>query len=58
MANENVSFDGQVYTCLTPKWPKDSCSNAAPNKDGRCMYLHEDQNNRCDNIKNITGESK
>ena len=58
MANENVSFDGQIYTCLKPKWPKDSCLNAIANQDGRCMYLRIDQDNRCDNIKNVAGESK
>ena len=58
MANDNVSFDGQTYTCLVTNWPKDSCPNAVANQDGRCMSLRIDQDNRCDNIKNVTEESK
>jgi len=51
---DNPSFDGQTWTCLTPNWPDQKCDNAWPSKhkNGECMYLHKDQNNRCDNIKN------
>jgi len=51
---DNPSFDGQTWTCLTPNWPDQKCGNALPSKhkNGECMYLHKDQNNRCDNIKN------
>ena len=51
---DNPKFDGQVWTCMTPNWPKEKCDNAEPSdrKNGECMYLHKDEDNRCDNVKN------
>ena len=51
---DNPSFDGQTWTCLTPGWPKEKCENAAPRRNGECMYLREHEENRCDNLKNAT----
>lgn len=49
----NVSFDGQTYKCLTPKWPEEKCEMAKESKhrNGQCMFLMDD--NRCDNIENV-----
>ena len=49
---DNVSFDGQVYTCLCPNWPEDECplAIASKHKNGHCMYMVDD--GRCDNVKN------
>jgi len=52
--SENPTCDGQVYTCQTPNWPKESCPNAvaSTHKNGECMFLRKDEYDRCDNIKN------
>ena len=51
---DNPTTDGQTWTCQTPNWPDEKCDNAKPSfrKNGGCMYLHKDQDNRCDCIKN------
>ena len=51
---DNPKFDGQTWTCMTPNWPDEKCDNAEPSyhKNGGCMYLHKDEYDRCDNIKN------
>ena len=51
---DNPKFDGQVWTCMTPNWPDEKCDNAvaSTHKNGECMYLIKNQDNRCDNIKN------
>ena len=50
---DNPKFDGQTYTCQTPNWPKEKCDNAlASDHKGECMFLHKDEDNRCDNVKN------
>jgi hypothetical protein len=51
---DNPKFDGQIYICQTPNWPKEKCDNAveSTHKNGECMYLHTNEDNRCDNIKN------
>ena len=51
---DNPKFDGQVWICMTPNWPDEKCDNAvaSTHKNGECMYLIKDQDNRCDNIKN------
>ena len=52
--NAICSFDNQIYTCTTPTWPDEQCENAeeSTHRNGACMYLHKDQDNRCDHIKN------
>ena len=52
--NAICSFDNQTYTCTTPNWPEQQCENAfeSIHRNGQCMYLHKDQDNRCDHIKN------
>ena len=52
--DENPRFDGQTWTCMTPNWPEQKCDNAelSAHKNGQCMYLHKNEDNRCDNIKN------
>ena len=56
--SDNPKFDGQVWTCMTPLWPEQECKQAKPSfrKNGKCMYLHENEDNRCDNIKNTQKE--
>ena len=51
---DNPTFDGQTWTCMTPNWPDQECKQAKPSahKNGKCMYLHENEDNRCDCIKN------
>ena len=51
---DNPKFDGQIWTCQTPNWPDEKCDNAvaSSNRNGQCMYLHKNEDNRCDNIKN------
>ena len=57
---DNPNFDGQTWTCLTPDWPKEKCSNAiaSAHKNGECMYLHKDEDNRCDNFENTKKDQK
>ena len=58
--DENPKFDGQTWTCQTPNWPKEKCDNAvaSTHKNGECMYLHKDEDNRCDNFGNIKKDYK
>jgi len=51
---DNPKFDGQTWTCQTLNWPDEKCDNAvaSPHRNGQCMYLHENEGNRCDNVKN------
>jgi len=55
---DNPKFDGQIWICQTPNWPKEKCDNAKSRtyKEGECMYLHEDEDNRCDNFENTKKE--
>ena len=51
---DNPTTDGQTWTCQTSSWPDQKCDNAvaSAHKNGKCMYLHENEDNRCDCIKN------
>ena len=57
---DNPEFDGQTWTCQTPNWPKEECKAAvaSAHKNGGCMYLSKNENNRCDNFENTKKDQK
>ena len=57
---DNPKFDGQTWTCQTPNWPKEECKDAvaSTHKNGQCMYLHKEEDNRCDWFGNTKKDQK
>ena len=55
---KDCKTNGQTYTFKATNWPEEKCSNAiASAHSSRCMFLHTDQDNRCDNVKNKPGDN-